>query len=443
MATFHCARAWLGGDELASDVLVEEESGNIVAVQKGAPPPPGAHRLAGTVLPGFANAHSHAFHRALRGRVGESAENFWSWRVAMYELADRLDPTTLHDLALGAFAEMACAGFTAVGEFHYLRFDPEGHEYDEPHAMAVAVAEAARAAGVRLTLLDACYLEGSPGLPVDGTQRRFADPSAEAWARRADDLGAALGDDVVVGAAIHSVRTVPPGAASTVAAWADRHGVPLHAHVSEQTEENEAALAAYGATPTVVLERAGALSERFVAVHATHLTGADRAELARHGASVCVCPTTERELADGLVELAPLRDAGIALCLGTDSQAVVDPFEEQRCLEGHERLRTRRRGTLPPAALLEAAGAAGHRAIGRPRGGVLRAGAPCDLVHVADGSLRLAGVDDASVGGILAAAVAADVRDVVVGGRTVVRDGVHVARDVAGLLGAAVRRVWS
>ncbi len=246
---------------------------------------------------------------------------------------------------------------------------------------------------------------------------------------------------MVVGAAIHSIRAVPPAAAGLVAEWATTRDVPLHAHVSEQPAENDAALAAYGATPTQLLEQAGALSRGFTAVHGTHLSPEDRATLGAHGASVCVCPTTERDLGDGLCEVGPMRELGVAICLGTDSQAVVDPFEELRCLEGHERLRTLRRGTMRPDELLEAAIAAGHRAIGRPRAGSLRTGAPCDLVHVASDAARRAG--STSLAGLVASGTAADVRDVVVGGRAIVQDGVHAGVDAAALLEATISRIWS
>lgn len=442
MGAFHCASAWLGGEELAADVLVEEESGTIVAVHEGVAAPRDAHRFAGVVLPGLANAHSHAFHRALRGRGERARGSFWSWRELMYDLAGRLDPESLRELALAAFAEMACAGYTAVGEFHYLHFDPDGRRYGG-HAMEQALAGAARDAGVRLTLLDACYLEGGPGEGVQGVQHRFADGSVGAWCERVDALADELDDEVVLGAAIHSLRAVPPEAAARVAAWAAGRGAPLHAHVSEQQGENEAVLAAYSATPTAALDRAGALGPGFTAVHATHLTASDRSALGRSGSSVCICPTTERHLADGIVELTALRGAGARVCLGSDSQSVVDPFEEQRCLEGHERLRSFERATMTPGERLTAAATAAHHAIGRPRGGALRPGAPCDLVHIGLRSVRLAGTGDDPLAALAAAATAADVVDVVVGGAPVVEAGRHRRFDVAELLERSVAAAWS
>jgi cytosine/adenosine deaminase-related metal-dependent hydrolase len=227
-----------------------------------------------------------------------------------------------------------------------------------------------------------------------------------------------------------------------VAEWAAHRAVPVHAHVSEQPAENETSRATYGATPTALLFAAGALTEAFTAVHATHLVGADRALLLDAGATVCICPTTERDLGDGLVELAPLVAAAIPIAVGTDSQATVDAFEELRCLEGHERLRTHERGTCTPALLLASATESGHRALGRPDGGRIAPGAPCDLVAVSTTSARLSGFGG-DVGGVLAGASAADVRTVVVAGEVVVEDGRHLSVDAPRVLDDAVRAVWA
>ena len=439
--TFHCARAWLGGAGLERDVAVTATDGVIDAVAVGSPAPRGAALLDGVVLPGLANGHSHAFHRALRGRKRDDLDSFWAWRDQMYELAVRLTPDVLHELAIGAFSEMLCAGYTAVGEFHYLHHDRDGARYADPNEMSRAILDAAQTTGIRLTLLDACYLESAPGTPPSGAQLRFADASVSEWTARADAL-VAPSERVVVGGAIHSVRAVPPAGASVVAAWAASRSAPLHAHVSEQPSENEVAREAYGVTPTALLADAGALSDRFTAVHATHLVDGDRARLGDAGASVCVCPTTERDLGDGLVELARLVDAEIPLTLGSDSHAVVDPFDELRALEGHERLRTLRRGTCGPDQLLIAATASGHRSLGWSDGGRIAPGAPCDLVHVSTDAARLAGTGD-DAAGLLAAATAADVRTVVVAGEPLVEDGRHRRVDTASVLDTAIRAVWS
>jgi formiminoglutamate deiminase len=431
-----CELAWLGGDRPEAGVLVELDGERIAAVRPGADGA-GAQRLAGLTLPGLANAHSHAFQRALRGRTHGATGSFWTWRAQMYELVGGLDPDGVRALARATFAEMALAGVTLVGEFHYLHHGADGTPYTDPNAMGEAVLAAAAEAGVRLTLLDACYLRGGIGEAVAPAQRRFCDADADAWAQRVDALRD--GRAARVGAAIHSVRAVPPGAAATVAAWAARAGRPLHAHVSEQQAENEACLDAYGATPTAVLGEAGALSERFTAVHATHLGDADVGLLGGARATCCLCPTTERDLADGVGAARRLRAAGTALAVGSDSQAIIDLFEEARAIELDERLATGVRGHHRPADLLRAATEHGYAALGWPEGGALRPGALADLITVALDGVRLAGTrPEHAVDAVIFAAAGADVRDVMVGGRWVVRDGAHLGLDVPAELSRAL-----
>lgn len=444
MTRYFCEAAWLGGGTATPDVLLTVEGDRFSAVEAGADRPETASVLAGLTLPGFANVHSHAFHRALRGRTEEPG-SFWTWREAMYEIAGVLDPESYRRLARAAFAEMALAGFTAVGEFHYLHHDRSGRPYADPNAMGLAVGAAAGEAGVRITLLDTCYLERAPGEPATGVQERFSDREAAGWAHRVDALVDAVGGapGVRVGAAVHSLRAVPPAAVAVVTAWADRRGVPLHAHVSEQPAENEAVAAAYGQSPVSLLAEAGALGPRTTAVHATHLGAADVHRLGATGTAVCFCPTTERFLADGIGPAGALAGAGSRLVLGTDCHAVVDPFEEMRALELDERLATGRRATFSAPALLEAATSAGHAALGWPEAGRLAPGALADLVTVDLGSPRLAGPGlDHVLERVVFAATSADVRGVVAGGRLVVEGGVHLlVGDVAGELAAAVEAV--
>jgi formiminoglutamate deiminase len=430
--------AWLGGPAPAAGVVLRIEGDRVAGVETGAStPPPGAERRAGLTLPGLANAHSHAFQRALRGRTHAGTGSFWTWREQMYALAARLDPDAYLPLARAAFAEMALAGVTVVGEFHYVHHAPDGTPYADPNAMGAAVIAAADEAGVRLTLLDTCYLRGGFGEPPTEGQRRFADADADAWAARVDALP--NGPAVRVGAAIHSVRAVDPGAAATVADWSAGRGAPLHAHVSEQPAENEACRDATGYTPTALLGEAGAVSDRFTAVHATHLDPADTAELGRTGARVCLCPTTERDLADGIADTSALRAAGIPLCLGSDSHAVIDLFEEARAVELDERLATGVRGGQTADALLAAATAHGYAALGWPDGGRIEAGALADLTTVSLGGVRLAGTrPENAVAAAVFAGAASDVTDVMVGGRDVIREGEHVRLDVARELAEAV-----
>jgi formiminoglutamate deiminase len=439
VSAWHAELAWLGPERgVVERVLVEVEGERIAAVTEGVDPPAGATRLAGITIPGLANGHSHAFHRTLRGRTHRGEGDFWSWRELMYQVAAALDPDGYLELARAVYAEMALAGITAVGEFHYLHHDPAGRPYADPNQMGEALVEAAGQAGVRLTLIDACYLRaGLDGQPLAGTQLRFGDGDGDAWAERAGALRERPGMRVAAG--IHSVRAVDPAAMATVAAWAAERRAPLHLHLSEQRAENQACLAATGRTPTALAESAGVLGQRTTAVHATHLSGEDLARLGATRTGVCLCPTTERDLADGVGPARAMADAGSPLCLGSDSHAVIDLFEEARAVELDERLVSERRGHHRPADLLAAATGAGMDALGWDAGR-LAPGRLADLVTVGLGSVRLAGTRPAEAADQLVfAATAADVTSVVVGGRQVVSDGHHLLLgDVAAALTRAL-----
>jgi len=440
VTSFWCEHAWLGGDQVRAGVLVEVEGDSIVAVERAATSPAGATRLSGVTLPGLVNAHSHAFHRALRGRTHAGGGTFWTWREQMYALASRLDPDRYLALARATYAEMALAGITTVGEFHYLHHDTDGRAYVDANAMGSALAQAAADAGIRLTLLDTCYLHGGIDRPLEGVQPRFSDGSVAQWAERT--AGLASTPLVRHGVAIHSIRAVTPIEAGQVAGVARARGQVVHAHVSEQPAENQVCLSAYGASPARVLADAGAVSERFTAVHATHLVTGDAAQLAP--ATVCLCPTTERDLADGIGPAAALTAAGARLCLGTDSHAVIDLLEEARGVELDERLGALRRGVHAPSALLRTATAGGAAALGWPEAGRIEAGSPADLVTIATTSVRLAGTPpEALLAGIVFAGTAGDVTHVMVGGRTIVSEGSHVSLDVPGELSRAIAAVWA
>lgn len=439
MTTYWCEHAVLA-DGVRPAVRVRVEAGRVVSATPDAPAGTPDVVLRGLVLPGLANAHSHSFHRALRGRTHTGASSFWTWREEMYAVARRLDPDRYLALARAAFAEMALAGYTVVGEFHYLHHRPGGQRYADPNAMGHALVEAARDAGVRLTLLDTLYLSGgltaSGHTPLDPVQERFSDGSVEAWAERAGALRD--GDTVRVGAAVHSVRAVPREDLATVAAATAAGERPLHVHLSEQPGENLACTAFHGCTPTALLDSVGLLRPTTTAVHATHLTDDDVTRLGTAGVSVAFCPTTERDLADGIGPARQLADAGARLVLGSDQHAVVDPFEEVRGLEMHERLTSLERGRFTTGELLTAATADGYRSLGWPDGGVLAEGAPADLVAVRLDSPRTAGSDPDQV---LHSATAADVTDVVVAGEPVVTGGRHRLGDVGRLLTDAIGQV--
>jgi formiminoglutamate deiminase len=333
-------------------------------------------------LPGFVNAHSHVFQRALRGhthRPLSQQDTFWTWRAAMYAEAQRLTPDLLYEGAARAYREMLAAGYTTVGEFHYVHHQPDGTPYDDRTVLADAVVLAARQAKLRIALLRVAYHRDGPGRGPEAGQRRFCDPQVDDVLRDVDTLRARYaGDpDVVVGLAPHSVRAVPPSWLAPLREYAVRCEMPLHMHVAEQEREVSECLAETGRRPVELLAEHGLLSDRFVAVHATNLAPHEAELLGQAGAFACICPTTERDLGDGLAELAGLASAGVRLCAGVDSHVLVDPIEDLRALETHERLRTRtrvtrmwqarERGAAPPspaAALWQAGSTVGARACG-------------------------------------------------------------------------------
>ncbi len=443
MTGYWCEHAWLPEGCTASVRIVVGGAageaggdGTIGEVTAPAEASPGDIRLPGLTLPGFADAHSHAFHRALRGRV-HAEGSFWTWREAMYSLAGRLDPDRYLALATAVYAELALSGVSCVGEFHYLHHGEGGVPYADPNAMGEALREAARRAGIRMTLLDTCYLAGGIDVPLEGVQLRFGDGDAAGWAGRVT----ALRDDAGfrVGAAVHSVRGVPAGQLADVAQAAV--GRPLHVHLSEQPAENEACLVAYGRTPAALLSDHGVLGPRTTAVHATHLTRDDIALLGGSGTGACFCPTTERDLADGIGPARDLRDAGSPLCLGSDQHAIVDMIEEARALEMNERLASGRRGRFRAGDLVAALTCDGHAALGWSEAGRIEVGAPADLVAIRLDSVRTAGsLPDHA----LLAATASDITTVVVGGATVARDGVHCDLGEPGpLLAEAIEAAWA
>ncbi|MFF9393614.1 formimidoylglutamate deiminase [Streptomyces griseoluteus] len=436
--TYWLEHAWLGSN-VEPGVLVEVADGRVTVVRTGTPaPPPGAEILRGLTLPGLANAHSHAFHRALRGTVQVGSGTFWTWREVMYSVADRLTPDTYHALARAVYAEMALAGITCVGEFHYLHHAPGGTPYADPNAMGDALIAAAAEAGIRITLLDTAYLSAGFGEPPNHHQLRFSDGTADAWAERCSVLRAQ--EHARIGAAVHSVRAVPAAQLATVAGWAQERRAPLHVHLSEQTAENDACLAAHGVTPARLLADHGVLGPRTTGVHNTHLTGEDITLLGGSGTGTCMCPTTERDLADGIGPAAALQGAGSPLSLGSDSHAVIDLLEEARAMELDERLRTRTRGHWTAAALLRAATEEGHAALGWQEAGAIEPGRLADFTTIALDSVRTAGPPP-RLGAETAvfAASAADVRHTVVGGRQVVRDGAHTrVPDVPSALADAI-----
>lgn len=408
--------------------IIVDDAGVVERVDLAVPPPDDVlvRDLGPTILlPGFVDAHSHAFQRGIRGathRHGlDDPSSFWSWRQAMYRAAATLDPARIFAVSRRAFAEMLAAGITCVGEFHYVHHQPGGTPYGDPNELSWQIVRAAQSVGLRLVLLDVFYERAGPGMEPLPEQRRFCDASVEAYLSRVDAL---RGAGVSVGITPHSVRAVRVESLAELASYAAAHDVPMHTHLSEQPLENEQCQAEHGCTPAELFARVGALDRArgFTAVHAVHTTPGDHVLLAAQ--HVCACPTTEADLGDGIVPAVALRRAGCTLALGSDSNAVIDPIQEARLLEMHERLSAGARlrlcdddGQLWPT-LLAAATAGGASALGQGAAlGVLGPGRPFDAVGIDLAHPFLAELaPEAALDAVFAAGTAAVVRHVFVGG---------------------------
>ncbi len=428
------ARWALLGEELVSNVAVTIEADHIAAVDRG------GHGRADTevelLTPGFANAHSHAFHRALRGRVGLGAD-FWAWRHAMLALAERLDPERYRRLAYLVDRELLLGGYTTIAEFHYVHRGTASQSLASPNAMGEALVDAAQAAGCRLTLVDAAYLHPEPSRrawsALDGPARRFADTSVEAYLARVSEIDE--GPLVRVQHAAHSLRTCRPEELSEIAAAAHRG---WHLHLVEQPREVAMVEAAYGAPPVAVLERHGLLSERLVAVHLNAATDPELTTLADHGVWLAACPSTEEDLGDGLSPAARYRALGGRVLLGSDEQVVSDALAEASRLEAHARLQARARRGFAPEALWRVLTA--HAPLGWPEVGRIEVGAAADLVALDLDDVTLAGVHPHALPVV---GPAGRVSRVWVAGRLRVEDAASERRELSRELAAVIRELWS
>jgi formimidoylglutamate deiminase len=415
------------------------------------PPPEGfpegvpVERLPGRVLlPGLVNAHSHAFQRALRGRAesrGDGPDDFWSWRSRMYHLALTLSPEQLRVVSRMAFLEMLLSGITSVGEFHYLHRSPQGTPYSDPNLLAGEVIGASDELGLRIVLLRVAYARAGQERAAEGAQLRFCDGSLDAFAKASEQLEAAIRNRprVSMGLAPHSVRALPRDWLRPIGELALRHGWVVHMHLSEQPREVESCRAEHGGLrPVELVATEGLLSPAFTAVHAIHLSPEEIRSLGRAQSTVCACPSTERNLGDGVVPAVDLLAAGVPLALGSDSQATVDLLEDARELELHLRL-TRGARCLIGAAdadssrqarvLWEAATIGGARSLGLPVGN-LEVGRPADFFTLALEDPSLAGSSGATLlASIVFGASPRAVREVAVGGRWLVRQGRHAAQE--------------
>ena len=391
------------------------------------------------VLPGMPNLHSHAFQRAMAGlaeRRGRADDSFWSWRETMYTCAAAIGPDALQAIAAQLYVEMLKAGYTQVCEFHYLHHQPDGTPYAQPEIMSLALIEAAREAGIALTLLPVLYISGGfDGRALAARQRRFGH-TMESYLRLLETLRRHQSDDLRVGIALHSLRAVPEHAMREVLASDDAKEALIHIHIAEQIGEVQDCLALRGARPVEWLFDHADVDARWCLVHATHLTAAETTQLARSGAVAGLCPTTEANLGDGLFPLAAYQDASGTLGIGSDSHISISPVEELRWLEYGQRLVTRHRnvaarheGDSVGETLWRAALRGGAQAAGLPTG-ELRDGARADLIVLDESSPLLAARDARSVlDGFLFAGNTPLVRHVMTGGRWQVRDFVHRDQD--------------
>ena len=421
----------------ARDVALEiEANGAIGAIETNANPD-AAVVVAGPLVPGMPNLHSHAFQRALAGRTGHAnaSDSFWTWRNAMYRFVERVDADAFGAIAAQAYVEMLEAGYTSVAEFHYVHHDPSGRPYANPAELSLRVIDAAGHAGIGLTLLPVFYAHSSfGGAPSSPAQRRFVH-DVDAFVRlheRATE--AARANAARVGVAPHSLRAVTADELARIVALA-RDGAPVHIHAAEQTKEVEDCVAWSGQRPVEWLLDHADVGPRWCVVHATHMTERETARLAQSGAVAGLAPTTEADLGDGTFAADTYRAAGGAFGIGSDSNTIIDPFVELRTLEYSQRLRDRRRNVLATAeqpvgrSLYESALAGGARALAQPVGAIA-VGSRADVVvlDADDPALAAQAIDDVLDAAIFGPCRRA-VRDVMVGGRWRVREGRHVERD--------------
>ena len=379
-------------------------------------------------LPGFANVHSHAFQRMLRGGVQRREpgreDTFWTWRETMYGLANRMDLEHMEAAARLCYVECLEAGYTAVGEFHYLHHAPGGAPWPDPQAASEVLFRAARQTGIRLTLLWTVYAQGGFGQELGPHQIRFGSESLDTVRRALDTLEPFTKEGIrTLGLALHSVRAVPRSWLAPLAEEARTRGLVLHAHVSEQMQEVRACREATGSSPVALLQEEGVLGPQVTAVHATWIDDEDVELLRRTGTKVCLCPSTEGDLGDGFPPTAALHAAGVPLCIGSDSHALIDPFYELRALEYQARASTGTRCVLVDAdgSVAPALEAVGHR-VGYEALGLMGQG---DRVWLDGGARALEGTHDPQVSALMAGHPGL-VRQVEVAGEVVVRDGRHV-----------------
>lgn len=447
--------------QLHSDkALVADAAGNVLAVVPGNQTHNPTRLKNRALLPGLVNAHSHAFQRVIRGRTeyrsSQETDSFWTWRELMYRAANRLSPDDVYTASRMSFLEMAVSGITSVGEFHYLHHNVDGTPYDDPNLLAKEVIRAANDVEIRIALLRVAYARSGYQIAANPLQARFIEP-VDDYLKALDDLVSSVdkvGNMIWAGAAPHSVRAVPLDYLQKVVEFAREHRLPVHMHVAEQPAEVSACIEEYGRSPVALLDTEGLLSERFTAVHAIHVSHKAIPSISRARATVCACPSTERNLGDGVVPADSYFEQGVPIALGTDSQIQIDLLEDARELEYHLRLQQTKRNVLAPSdnndqpalakRLFECATVNGARSIGL-EGGALRTGTPADFFTVDLNDSSIAG--DASedlLASIVFSLARTAVKDVVVGGRRIVEDGSHKSQEeVVQSFGSLQKKLWS
>jgi formimidoylglutamate deiminase len=415
------------------------------------------------LLPGLINAHSHAFQRVIRGRTeyrtANRKDSFWTWREMMYSAASRLTPEDVYDASRMAFLEMALRGITAVGEFHYLHHAPDGTPYDDPNLLAKQVVRAANDVGLRIALLRVAYARSGYETEMNPQQLRFIEDDPEVYLRHLEQLHKDFGEMdssgrvVWTGVAPHSVRAVPLDYLKEVISVANSKQLPVHMHVAEQPAEVSACIKEYGRSPVALLATEGLLSERFTAVHAIHVTPKAVRMLADARAMVCACPTTERNLGDGIVPADRFFNQDVRVSLGTDSHVQIDLLEDARELEYHMRLQKTERAVLASSAdegqsalaarLFGCATTNGAESINAP-GGTLEPGHPADFFTVDLDDPSIAGASsDALLSTIVFSLSKTAIKDVVVGGKRIIEDGKHAQQeDIVERFKALQKKLW-
>jgi formimidoylglutamate deiminase len=458
MSTFYCPELlYLDGTFVADRGLLIDDAGRIERIV--------AKRDSGifttvsfprkALLPGFVNTHSHSFQRLIRGKAESrivSGRDFWSWRGTMYHAAAQLTPEQIFDVARMTFLEMLLAGTTTVGEFHYLHTDPSGRAYDDPNLLSKQVIAAAQSVGLRIVLLRTAYLRSGFGLPADPGQTRFFESTNQFLGNMSELIAQypATSNEVYFGVAPHSIRAVPLDDLQEIAAWACSKKLPLHMHVAEQVAENEACISEYGCTPVELLSANRILSSKFTAVHSIHVRPDEIEELARLRSIICSCPTTERNLGDGIFPADEVMAASIRVALGSDSQAQIDPLEDARELDYHLRLRNQQRAILDmidqktlAQRLFSCATRNGAESLTVPAG---------EFVSGSLADAFTADLDDLSIAGhspedllpiLLFSLNRSAIRDVIVNGRCIVRDQLHpLHAEIVARYREVHRRVW-